>query len=432
MKENKTQKKIFKILLIVFSLVICFTGGFFTHYLLMPNYARKLGDIITIINSVSKDPNGNDITLDTEEMAKGFVNAVLKNDDYAQYFTDEEYKEKNNEGDGRYSGIGIALYANAPKIYSVLGNSPAENAGIKSGDVILRAKLTSQTEFIEFTSIQVAIDFFTNVSDGDEIEIIIKRDGVFEERSFTLTERKYVCSYVYYYDNQTSLRFVSEDERKPIKKLFNDERLDALPSDTALILFKAFEGDSATQLGEALSYFYSSGKSKLIFDLRGNGGGYMDCLREVASYFINNNKNNKNLVTEVEERKGSSCYYTKGNNFDDRLKNIVVLADGGTASASECLIGAMLCYNDANFSKDNLLIAYNTKRGNYSTYGKGIMQTTYPLLSGGALKLTTARVLWPDRETCIHGTGIIQENTANHINSENAISRAVEILTNYN
>jgi C-terminal processing protease CtpA/Prc len=56
------------------------------------------------------------------------------------------------------------------------------------------------------------------------------------------------------------------------------------------------------------------------------------------------------------------------------------------------------------------------------------MQTTYPLLAGGALKLTTARIYWPDKTTCIHGTGIVQTNTNNQVTNQNAIERAIEIL----
>ncbi len=429
MKENKNKKGL-KIVLIIFSLVICFTGGFFTHYLIQPASVRKLSDILSLMNMVAKDPYGNDLDFDADSVAKDFVDAILKNDDYANYFTDQEFKEKNTEGKGQYSGIGISFYANAPIIYNVYGNSPAENAGIKKGDKVLRAKLTSDEEFCSFSTTDDVVDFFSAIEEGNEVELVVKREGEFLEKSFTLTKRKYVCSYVYYYDNETSLRFVSEGEGKPQKSFFKEEKMESLPSDTALIVFSAFEGDCVEQLKEAFSYFYSSGKSKLIFDLRGNGGGYLEDLRDVASYFINNGGKNKNLVTEVEERNGLSSYYTKGNNFDDRLKNVVVLANEGTASASECLIGAMLCYGDANFSYDNLLITYNTQRGDYSTYGKGIMQSTYPLMSGGALKLTTARIYWPDGETCIHGKGIVQTNPLNQVDDEGALSRAVEILSN--
>ncbi len=428
MKENKKEKKLLKIIIIVLSLVICFTGGFFTHYLVQPKTIKKLSNILSVIENTAKDPNGNDSDFNSDDVAKQFVRAVLSNDDYAQYFTDEEYSENKTEGAGNYSGIGVSLYADYPVIYYVYGNSPAEKVGLKKGDQILKARKGDE-EFNVTATTDEFVAFMKSVSENSEVELLVKREGEFLEQSFTLVKRKYVCSYVYYYDSDTALRFVSEGENIPQKTLFPAEKNEKLPSDTAHVIFRSFEGDSAKQLEEALSYFYSTGRTKLILDLRGNGGGYMDCLQRVASNFINNGGQKKNLVTEVEERGGSSSYYTLGNKFNSQLENVVVLADGGTASASECLIGAMLCYGDANFSSDNLLIEYNSQRGNYSTYGKGIMQTTYRLLSGGALKLTTARIYWPDRETCIHGTGVVQDKVDNQINSTNAISRAIEILS---
>ncbi len=428
MKEKKPENKVLKIVILVLSLVICFTGGFFTHYLVQSGTVKKISDILKVIENVAKDPNGNDDDFNSDDVAKTFVNALLINDDYAQYFTGEEYMEIITEGRGNYSGIGVSLYANTPRIYSVSGNSPAENAGLKKGDIFLKGKI-SGGEYVLFQTTDDLINFLTSVGENTVVDFAVKREGEFEEKIFSIEKRKYVCSYVYYYDSQTAIRFVSSGEETPVKTFFENEKNEALPSDTAHIVFKAFEGDSATQLGEVLSYFYSQGKSKLILDLRGNGGGYMDCLQTVASYFINGGGKQKNLITYAEERKGSFSFYSNGNNFNDALKNVVVLADSGTASASECLIGAMLCYKDAGFSYDNLLITYNDSRGNYSTYGKGIMQTTYRLVSGGALKLTTARIYWPDKETCIQGVGITQTKAENQVADATAIARAIEILS---
>ena len=426
MKDNKLKKST-KIILLILSLVIAFTSGFFMHYLVQPREVKKLSEILSIMKRNAKDPGGNDLTFDADEVSKVFVDAVLVGDDYANYFTKEEIKEKNAEDRGNYVGIGVSIYKNAPIIYTVLGNSPAEKAGIKRGDLFIKGKL-SEGDFVNFSSTDDLSNFLSSAKEGEEMEFVIRRNGVVLSENIVVSKSKYVCSYVYYYDNETSLRFVSSGEEKPVKTLFPEEKNTSLNDDTAIIIFTAFEGDSAKQLGEALEYFYSKGKSKLILDLRANGGGKMECLRKVASYFINNNGKTRNLITEVKERKGSSYYYTNANNFNLNLQNIVVLADGGTASASECLIGAMLCYGDANFSMDNLLISYNANRRDYSTYGKGIMQTTYSLLSGGALKLTTARIYWPDKTTCIHGTGIVQTNPLNQVTDENAIVRAIEIL----
>lgn len=425
--KNKNTKKSTKIILLILSLVIAFTSGFFMHYLIQPREVKILSQILSIMKSNAKNPSGDDLTFDADEVSKTFVDAVLVGDDYAKYFTKEEIQNKRLNDKGNYVGVGLSFYVDKPKIYAVLGNSPAEKAGMKKGDIIIKGKLLDG-EFVDFNTTEDLTNFISNAKEGEEMEFVINRDGVVLSENIVVSKNKYVCSYVYYYDNETSLRFVSSGEEEPKKTLFPEEKNTSLNNDTAHIIFTAFEGDSAKQLEEALDYFYSKGKSKLILDLRANGGGKVECLREVASYFINNNGKTKTLITEVKERKGSSLYYTKENNFNLNLKNIVVLADGGTASASECLIGAMLHYKDANFSMDNLLISYNAKNENYSTYGKGIMQTTYQLITGGALKLTTAKIYWPDKTTCIHGTGIVQTNPLNQVTEQTAIDRAIEIL----
>ena len=80
-----------------------------------------------------------------------------------------------------------------------------------------------------------------------------------------------------------------------------------------------------------------------------------------------------------------------------------VLANKNTASASECLIGALLYYGDL-LTKEKVILEEDAT-GVAKTYGKGIMQSTYILTNGGAFKLTTAKIYWPDATTSIHGIG---------------------------
>ena len=109
------------------------------------------------------------------------------------------------------------------------------------------------------------------------------------------------------------------------------------------------------------------------------------------------------------------------------ITDVIVLANDGTASASECLIGALLDYGEKGFSKERLILEKNDA-GVARTYGKGIMQTTFSLSNGGAFKLTTARMLWPKTKTCIHKTGIttLPQNEVNA--GDDAILRAREIF----
>lgn len=426
MEKNKKTRVRFGIIIFL-TLVISFTGGFFTHYLLQSKTIRKINDVLTIIEKNSKSPFGEDLDFDSDEVTKQFVNAILSNDDYAKYYTHSEYEKEVSEGAGKYIGIGVSLYSNLPIIYNVLGNSPAEKAGLKPNDTILKAK-KSGGEYSEFKDTSSLTQYLKGLKEGEVVQLLVKREGE-ENKEYSIKTSKYIASYVRYYDNQCAIRFVSEEGQSPKLTKFSEEKLSILADDTAFIQFSSFEGGASTQLDEVLEYFYQNGKSKLIFDLRDNGGGYMTTLLNVAPNFIYNNGSKKSLITRVEGRDYFADYSTNTKKFNRQLKDIVVLANSNTASASECLIGAMLYYGDANFSMDRLLITYNSDRQNFSTFGKGIMQTTYTLPSGGALKLTTAKLFQPDLATCIHGVGIKQTNELNQVADSTALLRAVEILS---
>ena len=188
-------------------------------------------------------------------------------------------------------------------------------------------------------------------------------------------------------------------------------------------------GDADTQFGGALDLMKTKGKTKLILDLRGNGGGRVDVLCKIAGYLIYNGGQRKNPIAFSQAKQSQDIYYTNFNKYNVQIKKTVVLADKNTASASECLIGAMLFYGkpqiDGNFSMDNLVISKDAK-GNATTYGKGIMQTTFRLYSGEAIKFTTAKLYQPDYETCIQGVGITTTEI-NQVEDFNAINRAIEI-----
>ena len=203
------------------------------------------------------------------------------------------------------------------------------------------------------------------------------------------------------------------------------ERIEALGDKTALIRLDGFEGDVASQLEKAIQIMKDNNRTKLILDLRNNGGGYMSILTKVAKHLIYNG-GKKTLIAYSKGKTENESFYMENGVRNDFIENIAVLANEGTASASECLIGAMLYYGE-KFSIDNLVIEKNSE-GTAKTYGKGIMQSTYKFLDGSALKITTAKILWPDKETCIHLKGILPIDANATEKGVSAIQRAVQIL----
>ena len=114
------------------------------------------------------------------------------------------------------------------------------------------------------------------------------------------------------------------------------------------------------------------------------------------------------VVTSKSKSGNVERYRANGNRFYDyftKNSRICVLADGSTASASECLLGCMLDYGAISY-KD---ICLSMRGGVAKTYGKGIMQTTYQLslFERDAVKLTTAKIYWPISGNCIHERGIL-------------------------
>ena len=154
----------------------------------------------------------------------------------------------------------------------------------------------------------------------------------------------------------------------------------------------------------------------------------MDVLSDVAAYFVFDEKDGSPVIAYAGYKNGKSdVFRASGDKFNREITDIVVLANDGTASASECLIGAMKYYG-RGFDESKLVITKNAE-GIARTYGKGIMQTTYNnIFTGEAIKLTTAYVYQPDNETCIHGKGFVAEGDNAVGGDEEALLRAAEIL----
>ena len=192
----------------------------------------------------------------------------------------------------------------------------------------------------------------------------------------------------------------------------------------AYIKFDVFEANAAAHLGQALEYMKAQGRTKLVLDLRNNGGGFMNVLTDVASYFINNGGKKKSVVAyAVDKSDNKEAFTTSANRFKSFITSMSVIANQNTASASECLLGALLTYGELVSSNDKVILEENG--GVAKTFGKGIMQTTYMLLNGGAFKLTTAKIYWPDQTTSIHGKGFLDGTAAS---KENALKVAISKL----
>ncbi len=441
-KKDTSSKKIRTIVavLLAFTFLFAFTGGYFIARATKnePTLAELLAEIKKRSWVLSKEMTDDDI-------ANEIVKSLLAADKYAKYYSKEEYETMIQDGKGNYGGFGVTFSGGTNKLYGVVGNSPAYYAGLASGDRITAGKRLTDDNFVNFETADDVIEMLSQAETGETVTVRASRTGVFFDKEFQLTKTSYIASYVSYCDSERTVTFVTDAKGNvtEVEKLSEDGGgMSDLPADVGYVRLDSFEGDAAIQFGAAMEKFgaeVDGKKPKLILDLRNNGGGYMDIMLEIASYLVKKDANGPNVVTYCYEKGRTTHYELSKDNYNEALEKITVIANQNTASSSECLIGAMhqfRMYYDyrSNFSLANLVLVKNNN-GVARTYGKGIMQTTVPLNNGGAIKLTTAQLYWPDNKTSIHEIGIMREAVyefnilpENEVDDGFAIERAIEVL----
>ncbi len=422
--SSKTGKKLktpIKIVIIALTLALTFALGFFTRCISEIRSYRTLNEVLNLINKHSVYVE----EVDLATLTRTGVNGVLSQDRYAKYYTEEEYNKDKEQDEGNYSGFGLNFYSGTNKIYSVVYNSPAERAGVSSGDIIIKICISGEEVLVsDFNEISSTLK---NVKTGEEVEFTFSKPSA-EQYSISLKKEEYKAGYVRYFDSQRELKVRTNESGDYYLKEFTQNKNALLDDKTAHIEITEFSGDLAYQLSLALDFMKDNGKEQLILDLKNNGGGRLDILQEVCALLLPSSAKSGDLLVLAKLKNSEKEFCLKNQGQNDFIKNTVVLANYNTASASEALIGAMHYYGAGGFNLSKLVCEYNDSRENYSTFGKGIMQTTYSLVSGGALKLTTAKIYWPDRSTCIHDTGILPESANNSVAKELHLKRAMEIF----
>lgn len=419
-KVNTTSKKrkIIKIIALVTAFIATFTCGYFFYHFINIGSTTLVGSVVNLINNTAYliDPaTGEQRYLTEEEIADLIVDAYM--DRYSEYYTKEEYEQRMSESQGNASGFGLNFYANSNKIYKVTGNSPAAKAGIKKDDRLLSYKYGEVVRSVQTNGL--GLEGLAAIEGQETTFVILRGEQTLE---FKIEKTEYTVTYIEYYDSQVKYYFQSDGGDKEPKAITDTNAgMIELDQKTAYIKFDLFEGDSARQMKDALEFMVERGRENLILDMRNNGGGNLNVLTEIASLFIDNQGKRDNVVAYAKTRNGEEKYQTSGNGFVKGLKKVSIIANMNTASASECLIGALLHYGDV-LTMDRVVIEKNGA-GEAKTYGKGIMQTTFWLAKGGALKITTGKMFWPDNQTSIHQVGIIALDK-NAVEREDAISRA--------
>lgn len=270
--------------------------------------------------------------------------AAATGDRYTMFMDKTEAEEFARQLSGEVSGIGceIGIRSKQPTILRVLPDSPAEQAGVKAGDTIVAVN----EESVEgFDSANVAEKIRGEA--GTSVKLALLRAG--ETKQFTITRAK-----------------ISD---KSVRT--------SVTNGIGTMIISRFDQDTAQLTREAAQNFKDQGVKGVIVDLRDNGGGYLDAARDVASLWVENQV----IVTEKTDGRVTDEIRTRGTPLLKGIKT-VVLVNGGSASASEIVAGALQDYGLATLIGEK-------------TFGKGTVQKLIDLPDGRQMKITIARWYTP-------------------------------------
>ena len=293
-------------------------------------------------------------TVDENQMAeytiKGYVAGL--GDKYSAYYTKEEMTDLMEDTNGNFVGIGVYLILdeekNLVKIYGVIPNSPAEEAGVQAEDYI------TSINGVSFTGSEldkVADDL--KGEEGSKVTFKVLRGT--ETLEFTVKRRKVEIVHVSGQVVEGNIGYIAVD---------------------------SYDGKVAEQFETEYNNLVAKGIKALIIDIRNNGGGLVDQSVKMADYFLDKGTN---ILIEKNNKDQETITKAK---TDKKIKMpTVVLVNGYSASASEIFSAAL------KEKADNVTIVGS------KTYGKGVIQGIYNLTDGSGLKLTIEEYFTPDHNS---------------------------------
>ncbi|MBY0293681.1 MAG: S41 family peptidase [Alphaproteobacteria bacterium] len=289
--------------------------------------------------------------IDDEKLLAGALNGMLSSlDPHSAYFDPKSYEELQAQTKGEFGGLGmeVTMENNLVKIISPIDDTPAQKAGLQAGDLIvgIDKKPVSGMTLIE------AVQLLRG-KPGSQVQLHIKREGkdVFEVKlSRAIIQVK-------------SVKWHTEGNVGYIRiAIFNENTVP---------LLKEAIADLKKKLGDKME--------GLVLDVRNDPGGLLPAAIEATALFLN--KGQEILSTRGRSTETEPRAYAEGTDLTQGIP-IVVLVNGGSASASEILAGAL--------QDNHRALVVGTK-----TFGKGSVQVLLPLTNGGAIKLTIARYYTP-------------------------------------
>lgn len=328
-------------------------------------------------------------SVDEQTLEKGVYDGLVKalGDPYSVYYSAEELKELQDKTEGIYYGIGAYIGIDAdtslPRLTGIIEGTPAQESGLRAGDLLYKVD-GEEVQGLELTQVVSKV----KGEEGTTVYLTIIREGESDYLEIDVVRRKVESPTV------------------------NQKMLD---NNIGYIQITEFDTVTLDQFTEALAVCRGSGMKGLILDLRGNPGGNLNTVCDIAREILP-----KGLIVYTEDKNGKRTEYTcDGTN---QIKEpLVVLVDSGSASASEILAGAIKDYG------------IGTLVGT-TTFGKGIVQRIISLSDGSAVKLTVSNYYTPNGNN-IHKIGIapdIEEKFDGEAyyndGVDNQLNKAIEVM----
>lgn len=356
-----------RLVVVVVAALVIYGGGFWTGWIFagqngqrLPATAQGVAPLLWQAWNLAESHYVDQAALQPKDMIYGAIQGMLSalgDTDHTRFETPAEVQQENSQLSGHFVGIGVQidLKDGRPVVVAPLPNSPAERAGLKPGDVILKVDGTDTAQ-LDLSKLSSQI----RGPAGSKVELLILRPSTNQTFSVTITRADIVAPAVEYH------QFVA-----------NGKRLEHIH----VIQFSA---NADAQLRTALQAASKAHTDALILDLRENPGGLLDQAVAVSSEFLTGGN-----VLLVESRNGDRKPVPVKSGGEATSIPMVVLIDQGTASAAEITAGAI---------KDH-------QRGplvGTTTFGTGTVLSTYSLSDGSQVLLGTEEWLTPNGNLIWH------------------------------
>ena len=368
---------------IIFSLILIF--NFFSSAVFSKNNLYEKIDLFgEVIENIKKDYVDD---VDQAEMMDSAINGVLQSlDPYSAYMSPELFKEMQTDTKGEFGGLGIeiGMEAGVVKVISPIDDTPAERAGIKAGDYIVKIG----EEQVQGKSLMEAVKLMRGPI-GTSINLTVRRKNVKKPLEFKIT-------------------------RKIIEVQSVSSEIISNKKNIGYIRLKSFNENSDNQFLKSIKKFEKNSKIiGYVIDLRNNPGGLLTQAINITDFFLEDGEIVSTKGRQISETR--KFFAKKGD--ETKGKPIVVLINNGSASASEIFAGALKDHKRAIIVGE-------------SSYGKGSVQSIIPLRNGGGMRLTISKYYLPSGKS-ISEVGVTPDILVEEANDDFKIKSEKDNQLNY-